>query len=444
MKNIINFLKSKGFVFVSSEIYGGVANVWDYGHLGVLLKQNIKNYWSNFFIKQQEFNYFFESAILTKEIIWEATSHLKNFFDEFIECKKCNQRFKADSDLNFNNNLKFEKCPHNQLTEPKKINLMFKLESKSDQEKNNYYLRPETAQGIIVNFKSIFQSLTSKLPLGIGQIGKSFRNEITLGNFIFRTKEFEQMELEFFFNPNDKIDWMQFWLEQCKKFFLKLGLNFENNNCLSIKKYELNELPHYSKDTIDIEYNFSFGKKELMSLSNRSNYDFKKHSLFSGSNFFIKDNENNEKFIPHIIEPSIGLERLFLALIFYSYKKENIKDKNEKRLILKINPVLSPYFAAIISLAKKLNKETFKLYQEIKKNIYNFNIVSDLSGKIGRAYRKQDEIGTFYCLTFDYQSLNDKTLTVRNRNTMHIYKKRIKFSQINNFLNKEFLKFWKK
>ncbi len=450
-EELINLLKKNGFIFQGSEIYGGLSNTWDYGPLGVEMKNNLKKMWWNYFIKSFNFNFGIDSSILLNSKVWKSSGHIDKFSDPLIDCKECKFRFRPDKLLenklgkkNFSsldnkelekeikqNNIKCPKCNKKNFTNIKNFELMFKInENIIDSKKNNLYLRPETAQGIFINFKNIQQTTKNKLPIGIGQIGKSFRNEITPGNFIFRTKEFEQMELEFFYSKYDKKNWFEFWLNKVKEFLFLLGINKKN---IFFNEHSKKELAHYSSKTIDINYKFPFGIGELWGISNRKDYDLNLHSKNSKVDLKYYDEEKKEKYFPYVIEPSVGVERLLLAIICESYTKE-VKDDKE-RIYLKINKFISPYQIAILPLVKKFNDNCQKIIDKFQLNNV-FNIHTNDSGSIGKRYRKEDLIGTPYCITFDYQSLEDNMITVRERDSMK--QERIKIEEIKKFLYKKF------
>jgi len=435
MVKVVALCKNRGFVYSGSEIYGGLANAWDYGPLGIELKNNIKKMWWNSFIRECEYNVGLDSAILMNSQTWVASGHVGGFSDPLIDCKNCKVRHRADhlieesSNISVNgwsseqlkkyivqNNVKCPRCRSSDFTNIRQFNLMFQTsqgvteESQKD-ESNKLYLRPETAQGIFVNFKNVQRSTRRKIPFGIGQIGKSFRNEITPGNFIFRTREFEQMELEFFCRPDTHSEWFNFWRSQCYEWLENLGINSEN---IRFRDHEKEELSHYSSATTDIEYLFPFGWSELWGIADRGSYDLVCHSKCSGQELDYLDPETNERYIPSCIEPSLGVDRLFLALLIESYDEEVLED-GTSRVILKIHPKLAPIKLAILPLSKKLSQQALEIYKKLSKH---FTCEYDESGSIGKRYRRQDEIGTPFCVTYDFDSIEDNKVTLRNRDTM--------------------------
>ena len=418
--------------YQGSEIYGGLANTWDFGPLGVELKKNIKNAWTKKFIQEDENNVGLDSSILMNPKVWEASGHLSTFTDPLIDCKNCKTRHRADKLLEEvlkieTNSLTQEqmvnlikekevKCPNcgkSDFTDIREFNLMFKtFQGVTEDSKNIVYLRPETAQGIFVNFLNVQRSMRLKLPFGIGQVGKSFRNEITPGNFIFRVREFEQMELEFFCKPNTELEWFKFYKEKCKNFLLSLGIKEEN---IRLRDHTKEELSFYSNATTDIEYKFPFGWGELWGIASRTNYDLSRHQEYSKEKLEYTDPETNEKYIPYVIEPSLGVERLFLTILCDAYKKEVLPD-NTTREVMSFHPYLSPYKVAVLPLVKKFHNIKAK---EIYKNLsQNYNVTYDDSGNIGKRYRRQDIIGTPFCITIDDETLNNGTVTIRDRDTM--------------------------
>ncbi|AGM24913.1 glycine--tRNA ligase [Spiroplasma chrysopicola] len=432
LEEVVNHLKTQGFVFPGSEIYGGLANAWDFGPLGIEIVRKLKNLWWQFFVTKSKYNVGLDSAILMNNNVWKASGHLGNFSDPLLDCKKCQARMRADKlieekypDINCGGwdnkqltdfiNTEQLACPHcgaHDFTDIRQFQLMFQTnQGVLQDEKSVVYLRPETAQGIFVNFKNIQRSLRKKLPFGVGQIGKSFRNEITPGNFIFRTREFEQMELEFFYDPADQTDWFTYWVQQVTIFLTKLGLKSEN---YVLREHDQKELAHYAKRTIDIEYKFSFGQGELWGIADRGDFDLKSHNDYSHQNLSYLNPETNEKIIPHVIEPSVGVGRLLLALLADSYEVEKIGE-NDSRVVLKLSPLLSPYQIAIIPLSKQLNEQAYHLYETL---LTDFDCTYDETGNIGKRYRRQDAIGTPYCITYDFDSLTDNAVTVRDRDTM--------------------------
>lgn len=447
IQKIINHLKSFGFVFQSSEIYGGLSNTWDYGPLGFLMIKNIKNEWMKWFITFEKNNVCIDSKIILNPKVWHSSGHIKNFSDPLIENKINNKRYRADniyeeitkknaaklSNEELENwikeNIKEYDNAKTDWTKIKKFNLMFKTnQGVIENESNSLYLRPETAQGIFINFNNVLKSMRLKLPFGIGQIGKSFRNEVTPGNFIFRTREFEQMELEFFTHPEDSDKYYDYYIEKAKKFILSLGIN---ENSIKLRIHDKTELAHYSKGTTDIEFLFPFGWGELMGISNRTNYDLIEHNKNSNTELKYFDQEKNEFVIPYIIEPSVGVDRLLLATIIDSYEEENIGD-NDTRIVMKLDYKLCPYKVCILPLIKKQSEKALEIFNNLIKK--NLDVTYDESGSIGKRYRRQDAIGTYWCITYDYDSVNDGCVTIRNRDTMK--QERIKIDEIINFIEK--------
>ena len=430
MDDLTNFCKTYGFIFQGSEIYGGLANTWDFGPLGVELKNNLRKAWLKRFIQEDINNVGLDSAILMNPRVWEASGHLKTFSDPLIDCKKCKTRHRADNLLeglgvdvskfsnddliNYirDNKVKCPNCGSTDFTDIRNFNLMFKtFQGVTEDSKSTVYLRPETAQGIFVNFMNVQRSMRLKIPFGIGQVGKSFRNEITPGNFIFRVREFDQMELEFFCKPGTELDWFKYYKEYAKKFLLDLGIKEEN---LRLRDHEKEELSFYSNATTDIEYKFPFGWGELWGIASRTNYDLSKHIEYSKESLEYLDPETNEKYIPYVVEPSLGVERLFLSVLCNAYTKEKLE--NEEREVLKLHPFLSPIKATILPLVKKYhNEKALEIYKSLVKY---FNVSYDESGSIGKRYRRADVVGTPFCVTVDDETLNNNTVTVRFRDTM--------------------------
>ena len=441
MDKIVALAKSRGFVYPGSEIYGGLANTWDYGNLGVELKNNVKRAWWKKFIQENPYNVGVDCAILMNPQTWVASGHLGGFSDPLMDCKQCHERFRADKiieDFCAEKGIEIEgsvdawsqeemssfieehqipcpTCGKHDFTDIRQFNLMFKtFQGVTEDAKNTVYLRPETAQGIFVNFKNVQRTSRKKVPFGIGQIGKSFRNEITPGNFTFRTREFEQMELEFFCKPGTDLEWFQYWRSYCRDFLLGLGVNEEH---LRLRDHSPEELCFYSKATTDFEYLFPFGWGELWGIADRTDYDLTQHMKTSGKSMEYFDPETNEKYIPYVIEPSLGVERLFLAIVCEAYDEEEIGDgeKSDVRTVMHLHPALAPVKAAILPLTKKLKEPATDLYMKLAKK---FNVEYDEAGQIGKRYRRQDEIGTPFCITFDFDSLEDNCVTVRDRDTM--------------------------
>lgn len=431
MDKIVALCKNRGFVYPGSEIYGGLANTWDYGPLGVELKTNIKNAWRKKFIQENRYNVGLDSAILMNPQTWVASGHIGGFSDPLMDCKDCKTRHRADNlieDFDGTNvagwtneqmmNYIKEKqipCPdcgsHN-FTDIRQFNLMFKtFQGVTEDSKSELYLRPETAQGIFVNFANIQRTTRKKVPFGVAQVGKSFRNEITPGNFIFRVREFEQMELEFFCKPGTDLDWFYFWKDYCKKWLLSLGINEEN---LRLRDHDQEELCFYSKATTDFEYLFPFGWGELWGVADRTDYDLTQHIKTSGQKMEYFDPETNEKYVPYVIEPSLGVERLFLAVITEAYDEEQLED-GTTRNVMHFHPYLAPVKAAVLPLSKKLADKAGEIADELSKY---FCVDYDDAGAIGKRYRRQDEIGTPFCITYDFDSVEDGCVTVRERDSM--------------------------
>jgi len=433
MEKLVAFLKHQGFVFQGSEIYGGLANAWDYGPLGVELKNNIKKFWWRKFVQESPYNVGMDSAIIMNPKVWIASGHVAGFSDPLIDCKKCGVRYRADklieeategkvaadgmSDedlINYirDNNLKCPSCGSSDFTDIRKFNLMFKTnQGVIESEENTVYLRPETAQGIFVNFKNVQRAMRKKLPFGIAQIGKAFRNEITPGNFIFRTREFEQMELEFFCKPGTDLEWFKYWKEYCLNFLKELGLKEDR---LRTRDHGEDELSFYSVATTDIEFLFYFGWGELWGIADRTDYDLGVHQNHSKENLEYFDPDTNTKYIPYVIEPSVGVERLLLAVLTNAYELETLEN-NETREVLRLKPFLAPIKVAVLPLVNKLSPKAQEVYELVSKH---FMTQFDTSGAIGKRYRRQDAIGTPLCVTIDYETLEDESVTVRDRDTM--------------------------
>ena len=434
MDKIVALCKGRGFVYPGSEIYGGLANTWDYGPLGVELKNNIKRAWQKKFVHECPYNVGLDSAILMNPQTWVASGHIGGFSDPLMDCKECKTRHRADKliedfdgtnvagwtnqqmlDYINEHDIKCPQCGKKNFTDIRQFNLMFKtFQGVTEDSKSELYLRPETAQGIFVNFNNIQRTTRKKVPFGVGQVGKSFRNEITPGNFIFRVREFEQMELEFFCKPGTDLEWFQYWRSYCRDFLLGLGVNEEH---LRLRDHSPEELCFYSKATTDFEYLFPFGWGELWGIADRTDYDLTQHMKTSGKSMEYFDPETNEKYIPYVIEPSLGVERLFLAIVCEAYDEEEIGDgeKSDVRTVMHLHPALAPVKAAILPLTKKLKEPATDLYMKLAKK---FNVEYDEAGQIGKRYRRQDEIGTPFCITFDFDSLEDNCVTVRDRDTM--------------------------
>ena len=431
MEKIVNLAKNRGFVYAGSEIYGGLSNTWDYGPLGVEFKNNVKKAWWKKFVQTSPYNVGLDAAILMNPQVWVASGHVGGFTDPLIDCKTCKSRHRADKlieeqcgfdpagwtdqqmmDYIRENHVQCPECGGTDFTDIRKFNLMFKTyQGVTEDSKSEIYLRPETAQGIFVNFMNVQRTTRRKIPFGIGQIGKSFRNEITPGNFTFRTREFEQMELEFFCKPGTDLDWFGYWKEYCRQWLLGLGLREEN---LRLRDHEQEELSHYSKATTDFEFLFPFGWGELWGIADRTDYDLSRHSEVSGQKLDYFDPETNERYIPYVIEPSLGADRVVLAFLCDAYDEEAV-DEKDTRVVLRLHPAIAPFKAAVLPLSKKLSGEALKVHDLLAKQ---FMVDFDDAGSIGKRYRREDEIGTPYCVTFDFDSLEDRCVTVRDRDTM--------------------------
>ena len=436
MDKIVGLCKSRGYVYPGSEIYGGLANTWDYGPLGVELKNNIKKAWMKKFVQESKYNVGLDAAILMNPDVWVASGHVGNFSDPLIDCKECKTRHRADklieewaheqgkdmiadgmSDeqlINFikENHIPCPNCGKENFTDIRKFNLMFKTyQGVTEDSKSEIYLRPETAQGIFVNFKNAMRTTRRKLPMGIAQIGKAFRNEITPGNFTFRTREFEQMELEFFCKPGTDLEWHKYWKEFCENWLLSLGMKKEN---IRLRDHSPEELSHYSNGTTDIEFTFPFGWGELWGIADRTDYDLKQHMEHSKEDMTYLDSETNEKYIPYCIEPSLGCDRVALAFLCNAYDEEEIAE-GDVRTVLHLHPALAPYKVAVLPLSKKLSEKAEEVYTKLSKK---FMCDYDEAGSIGKRYRREDEIGTPYCITIDFDTLEDESVTVRDRDTM--------------------------
>ena len=449
MQEMVNYCKQYGFVFQGSEIYGGLANTFDFGPVGVLLKRNLKEAWIKRFIQEDTNNVSLDSAILMNPKTWEASGHITTFSDPLIDCKCCKMRYRADKlvedngcsdvgcmdDKELVNYIKEHKitcpiCGKSDFSPIRQFNIMFKtFQGVLEDKTSEVYLRPETAQGMFVNFKNIVRSMRKRVPFGIGQIGKSFRNEITPGNFIFRTREFEQMELEFFCKPDTDLEWFEYWKDFIHKFLLSLGLRDEN---LRLRNHSKEELCFYSKATTDFEYEFPFGWGELWGLADRTDYDLKQHMQYSGVNLEYTDPITNEKYVPYCIEPAVGLTRLTLAVLMDAYSEQVLED-GQTRIVLKLNKALAPYKVAILPLIKKNHSQKA---EEIFNNlIKTFSATYDETGSIGKRYRRQDEIGTPYCVTIDDETINNNTVTIRDRDSMQ--QQVINVDELVDYLQKE-------
>ena len=453
MDKIVALCKNRGFIFPGSDIYGGLANSWDYGPLGVEFKNNVKKAWWRKFVQESKYNVGLDSAILMNKEVWVASGHIGGFSDPLMDCKECKSRFRADKLVedhmtangaevasadgwsneqlkNYieSNNIVCPKCGKLNYTDIRKFNLMFKtFQGVTEDAKNEIYLRPETAQGIFVNFKATQRTTRKKVPFGIAQIGKSFRNEITPGNFTFRTREFEQMELEFFCKPGTDLEWFGYWKDYCWNFLLNLGVNADS---LRMRDHGEEELSFYSNATSDIEYLFPFGWGELWGIADRTDYDLKKHAEHSGTDMSYLDPTTNEKYIPYCIEPSLGADRVALAFLVDAYDEEELEG-GDVRTVMHLHPALAPYKAAVLPLSKKLSDKADEVYSMLAKN---FNVEYDETGSIGKRYRRQDEIGTPFCITVDFETENDGCVTIRHRDSMT--QERVEISKLTDFIAK--------
>lgn len=447
METIVALAKGRGFVYAGSEIYGGLSNTWDYGPLGVEFKNNIKKAWWKKFVQENPYNVGLDSAILMNPQVWVASGHVGGFSDPLMDCKDCKTRHRADkliedtgvnpagwsfeqmSDYIREQQIKCPECGSCNFTDIRKFNLMFKtFQGVTEDAKNELYLRPETAQGIFVNFSNIQRTTRRKLPFGVCQIGKSFRNEITPGNFIFRTREFEQMELEFFCKPGTDLEWFAYWKETCKNWLLSLGLREEN---LRLRDHEKEELSHYSNATTDFEFLFPFGWGELWGIADRTDFDLNAHMKESTKSLEYFDQETGEKFVPYVIEPSLGADRVLLAFLCDAYDEET-DEKGETRTVLRLHPALAPFKAAVLPLSKKLSEKAQEVYAMLAKD---YMIDYDDAGSIGKRYRREDEIGTPFCITYDFESENDGCVTVRDRDTMT--QERIKIDALTDYIKQK-------
>ncbi len=450
MEKIVSLCKNRGFIYPGSEIYGGLANTWDYGPLGSELKNNVKKAWQKKFIQECKYNVGLDAAIFMNPETWVATGHVGGFSDPLIDCKECKTRHRADklieewatqngqdlvadgwSDeemIKFmdDHNINCPNCGKHNFTGIRKFNLMFKtFQGVTEDSTSQIYLRPETAQGIFVNFKNVMRTTRRKLPTGIAQIGKAFRNEITPGNFTFRTREFEQMELEFFCKPGSDEEWFKYWEEFCKNWLLSLGMD-ENN--IRLRQHSKEELVFYSKGTTDIEFKFPFGWGELWGIADGTNYDLSRHMEHSKQDLSYLDPETNEKYIPYVIEPSLGCDRATLAFLCNSYEEEEIAE-GDTRTVLHLHPALAPYKVAVLPLSKKLSEKATEVYEKLAKD---FMCDYDEAGSIGKRYRREDEIGTPYCVTIDFDTLEDNQVTIRDRDTME--QVRVSIDELNDWI----------
>ena len=452
METIVTLAKGRGFVYAGSEIYGGLANSWDYGPLGVELKNNIKKAWWKKFVQECPYNVGLDSAIIMNPETWVASGHLGGFSDPLMDCKNCKTRHRADkliedyvaenglsdnpaamSDSEMAEYIKEHgiacpDCGSHDFTDIRKFNLMFKtFQGVTEDSTSTLYLRPETAQGIFVNFKNIARTSRKKVPFGVAQIGKSFRNEITPGNFIFRTREFEQMELEFFCKPGTDLEWFNFWRGYCRDWLLNLGMDKDS---LRLRDHDKDELCFYSKATTDFEFLFPFGWGELWGVADRTDYDLTQHANHSGENMEYFDPETNEKYVPYVIEPSLGADRVLLAFLCNAYDEETEENGNT-RVVLRLHPALAPFKAAVLPLSKKLSEQATEVYTQLSKH---FNVDFDDAGSIGKRYRRQDEIGTPFSICYDFESAEDNCVTVRNRDTMESV--RMPISEVKDYIEK--------
>ena len=431
MDKIVALAKNRGFVYAGSEIYGGLSNTWDYGPLGVEFKNNVKKAWWKKFVQMSPYNVGLDAAILMNPQVWVASGHVGGFSDPLIDCKTCKARHRADKlieeqcgfdpagwsdqqmmDYIRENKVTCPECGGTEFTDIRKFNLMFKtFQGVTEDSKSEIYLRPETAQGIFVNFMNVQRTTRKKLPFGVCQIGKSFRNEITPGNFTFRTREFEQMELEFFCKPGTDLEWFNYWKNYCHQFLLSLGMKEEN---IRLRDHEQAELSHYSNATTDIEFLFPFGWGELWGIADRTNFDLTQHQTHSGKSCEYFDPETNEKYVPYVVEPSLGADRVTLAFLCDAYDEEEVGE-GDVRTVLRLHPALAPYKAAVLPLSKKLSEPARELWQKLADH---FMVDYDEAGTIGKRYRREDEIGTPFCITYDFESQEDGCVTIRFRDTM--------------------------
>ena len=456
MEKIVALAKARGFVYPGSEIYGGLANTWDYGNLGVELKNNVKKAWWKKFIQESPYNVGVDCAILMNPQTWVASGHLGSFSDPLMDCKCCHERFRADKLIEDfakeksitlrssvdgwsneemksfvdDNEIPCPSCGKHDFTDIRQFNLMFKtFQGITEDSKAVVYLRPETAQGIFVNFKNVQRTSRKKIPFGIGQIGKSFRNEITPGNFTFRTREFEQMELEFFCEPGTDMEWFHYWRQFCKDWLISLGMKEEE---MRLRDHDPEELSFYSKGTTDIEFLFPFGWGELWGIADRTDYDLGRHQEISGEPMEYFDDEKKEKYIPYVVEPSLGADRVTLAFLCGAYDEEELEG-GDVRTVLRFHPFLAPVKVAVLPLSKKLGEGAEKVYAELSKD---WNCEYDDRGAIGKRYRRQDEIGTPYCITYDFDSETDGMVTVRDRDSME--QERVAISELRNYFREKF------
>ena len=452
MEDIVSLAKMRGYVFPGSEIYGGLSNTWDYGPLGVELKNNVKKAWWKKFVQEIEYNVGIDAAILMNPEVWIASGHVGGFSDPLIDCKACKSRFRVDKliedyyleekgeeltgldgmsneelmEILNKEHIECPKCGKFDYTDVRKFNLMFKtFQGVTEDSTSEIYLRPETAQGIFVNFRNVQRTSRKKVPFGIAQIGKSFRNEITPGNFVFRTREFEQMELEFFCKPGEDLEWFNYWRKYCYDFLVDLGVEEDR---LRLRDHSKEELSFYSVATTDIEYKFPFGWGELWGIADRTDYDLNQHINSVNADFVYTDPITNEKYVPYCVEPSVGVDRMFLTFLCNAYEVETLEDGTTRNL-LKLHPALAPYKAAVLPLTKKLTDKSDEVYKKLSRV---FNVDTDVSGSIGKRYRRQDEAGTPFCITVDFDTLEDETVTIRHRDNME--QERIKIDDLIDFI----------
>ena len=458
MEKIVALCKSRGFIYPGSEIYGGLANSWDYGNLGVELKNNVKKAWWKKFIQENKYNVGVDCAILMNPQTWVASGHLGSFSDPLMDCKECHSRFRADqliedymaenditpekgldgwtheemADYIKENNIVCPECGKQNFTDIREFNLMFKtFQGVTEEAADTLYMRPETAQGIFVNFANVQRTSRKKIPFGIGQIGKAFRNEITPGNFTFRTREFEQMELEFFCEPGTDLEWFEYWRGFCKDWLLNLGIKDEE---MRLRDHDKEELSFYSNATTDIEFLFPFGWGELWGIADRTDYDLNRHIETSGKDLTYFDDEKHERYVPYVIEPSLGADRVTLAFLCAAYDEENIgtEEKPDMRTVMHFHPAIAPVKVGVLPLSKKLNDGATKVFDELSKY---YNCEYDDRGAIGKRYRRQDEIGTPFCITYDFDSEEDGAVTVRDRDSME--QERIKIEDLKDYLDEK-------
>ena len=455
MEKIVTLCKTRGFIFPGSEIYGGLANTWDYGPLGVELKNNVKKAWWKKFVQENKYNVGLDAAILMNPQTWVASGHLAGFSDPLMDCKECHERFRADkliedwvketgytlekpidafthADMKAfveEHNIPCPTCGKHNFTDIRQFNLMFKtFQGVTEDSKNTVYLRPETAQGIFTNFVNVQRSARRKMPFGIGQIGKSFRNEITPGNFIFRVREFEQMELEFFCKPGTDLEWFDYWRSFCHNWLLSIGLKDER---IRLRDHSPEELCFYSKATTDFEFLFPFGWGELWGVADRTDYDLTQHQNVSKKDLTYFDSETGEKYVPYVVEPSLGVERCVLAVLCNAYDEETVGE-NDVRTVMHLHPALAPFKCAVLPLSKKLGDKAMEIYDELSKY---FMVDYDEAGSIGKRYRREDEIGTPFCITYDFDGETDNCVTVRDRDTME--QVRIPISELKNYIEEK-------